>query len=176
VMRLIAACSRRSGSLGFSGRGQGAPVPLAAGQSFAWKNPPSRVSPLAWRSNSLLPVCRVNFTPHSISSRIRAGRPARRGRPCRRGKARPRLWVSSMWDSKVSSSLQTVGDPALRVVGARLGRLLLGDDGDRALLRRPERETQTGDSAADDQEFRYLSMTFPPSVGPRCLTSARSCT
>jgi len=153
------------------------PFHLAAGQVFRVENPPSRVSPLAVEvefPSSGLPG--ELHTPLDQFADPRGASRTTRSTVSAVAKPRPALWVSSMWDSKVSSSLQTVAIPPCASVGARLGRLLLGDDVTGPFFAAGSAQTQTGDFAADGPG---ISIPFPctfPHLWPTLFDFGEVCT
>ena len=142
------------------------PFHLAPRQVLRVEDPPRRVSPLAMEVVLPLPGLsgELDPPPDQLAD-------PRRGVPHhevdRVGVAKPRPRLVGILDVGLEGVLVAPdgGDPALRVVRARLGRRLLGDDGDPAFPRRPEREAQSGDPAADDQEFRHPSHDDSPVCG-----------
>src|SRR5690606_20459901 len=67
-------------------------------------------------------------------------------------------------------------DPAARIVGVRVGALLLGQQQHLALLRHLEREGEPGDAASQHEHVR-LELRHLPSRPPPCValsTAARS--
>ena len=142
------------------------PFHFAPRQVLCVEDPPCRVSPLAMEVVLLL-----SGLPGELDPPPDQFADPRRGVPHHEvdhvGVAKPRPRLVGILDVGLEGVLVAPdgGDPALRVVGARLGRLLLGDDGDPAFPRRPEREAQPCDSASDYQELRHFSHDVSPIRG-----------
>ena len=121
--------------------------PACSTRRLEW--PPSRP-----RSNfPAAPSSRVNFTPQSIN-RLTTGGPSATIVRHDLLVAQPGAGAQRVLDVQLERVVVAHhgGDPALRVVGAALRAVLLGDDRDASVRGDLEREDQAGDPAADHQE------------------------